>query len=217
MMGKVQSTKTWADLAEFIQDIHQRSGGVPNASTYKTLGNQALMLISDEAQCYKQVWTNAVDGGLTITGNSIAIPADCLSPESLEWDGLLMRRTTRDELDEDDMGWRTCNGVPSHWHVDTPNIVMDRIPEGVVTGKLTLRGTGTLPEFSDDPDDDNPLAYLPARFQIAPAYYVLAELPADLDNKSDAMRKQEYTEKWERERALLVAGLRKRNSERFEY
>ena len=218
-MGKDQTTKTWKELVGFIQDIDSRSGGSPNPQTYKVLANQALMIISELTDIGMTSWTNASGGGLTLSGNSFLIPATCLSPISVEWDGVPLERMEIIEMGlELAENWRTMTGpTPCAFAVEHPYIVLDLAPTGVTTGKLTMRGKGMLPEFSDDIADTNPLSLIPARWQLAPAYYVLSMLPADPTKAPDIARKQEYTAIWSTELKQMVVSLRRRTYERFEY
>jgi len=222
--------QTWANIAQFVSEVHKKEGGSPNPSFYRTLGNKALDIISQRMGGLADYeWTNAADGALTISGNSASLPENCLRVDSVEWDGIQLERRTAAELDVEMEGWRDDTGdTPSFFVTTGRSIVFDVAPQGSVVGKLVMHGTASLPSFSDEEDAVNPLSYLPAVLQLAPAYYILSRLPATKNviregnqiigiDDSEIQRKIEYTTLWQEELETVSSVANTRQHERFSY
>lgn len=171
---------TKADIVSFVTEFASSENAKPNRRIYEMLVSQALKDISEQTLLYKQTWTNADGGALTITGNEVNLGIDCIKIDRVEWEGSdkpLVRKSAA-EMDNDYPGWRTGNGRPIFYVVaDTRTILLSPAPTGDVTGKLTIRGSGYLPELVEDEGAQNPLVFVPAGSQIMVAYYVIAHLP----------------------------------------
>lgn len=211
---------TWADIADFVTEIHAKEGAKPNRSLYRTLGNQALAIISDMARPYHKSWSNAEDGDLTLTDNTVTLPIDCIEVYRVEWDGDEndLEYKMEEWLDENASGWRDDTGSnPAYYTKNGHQIMLDCAPTGTTTGLLTVRGQAYLPEFSDEEDAENPLAFLPLGYQLMPAYYVLANLPFDPQSPVEVARQARYEAMWERDLARLVGAVTTRKYQAVEY
>ena len=96
-------------------------------------------------------------------------------------------------------------------------IVFDVIPDSAADGILSVRGRGLMPEFSDALGAENPLSCLPRHFQIAPAYYILSQLPFDPEKPVEQMRYQKYSALWKQELDAIQTGMSSRKFERSTY
>ena len=212
---------TWTDnLYPFLRDLIEQEGAKPNVSTLRLLANQGLRIISRRTGLYEQAWSNATPGGaLTLVGASCLLPEDCYRVDRVEWgnsDTELPYRSTR-WLDTYQPGWREDHGEPSYHTRTGRYLLLSSIPVASPSGKLIVRGAGALPDFSDDPLEENPLQWFQSDYQLLPAYYVLAELPADPQNPKQALRSQKYAAYWQAGLAELTAAVAARATERFEY
>lgn len=223
----------WEDVLGYVQEVAPRDGARANASFYRTLGNQALRLISERTRMIYRFWDNSAAGDLALSGNGVLLPGDCMAVSSVEWSGDSLDRTSYAGLDRDSLGWRESVGDPSRFVVDGTSLVFDSAPQGVTTGKLVVRGFGFLPDFPEEDGAPNPLARLPKRFQIIPAYYIVANLPvviaqpagqtqegfqyAQMLTKRRYEVKAEHMELWERELRLLADEIGGRSREAFVY
>lgn len=184
--------RTWQTIAEYLTEFDKREGAEPVRSLYLTLGNQALAIISRKG-VYRKTWDNSSGGELTLTSATCPLPIDLLERLAVEYDGSdePLEFATVEQLDHPDSGepgWRTTTGDPDKYTIEGQNLVLNSIPSNA-TGKLVLRGTATLPEFSDTAGATNPLIYLPYEFQLLPAQYIISELPvtpAQLPNDTQA-------------------------------
>jgi len=225
---------TLKDLLQFIQAIDVRLGAKPEVNLYRQLLDEAVGVISERLGQFETSWDNDTGGELTLTSATCTLPIDCILPESIEWDGddNRLTKTTTDWLDYNRQGWRSATGDPTHWACNGRQILLSSIPSGTTTGKLVVRGRGTLPEFAAD-GSTNPLTYLPRRFERCPAYYVLAELPVvhveAIGDSSEAVRwageqtrkryeiRAEYRKKWEAELEALLGQIHRNRGIRFGY
>jgi hypothetical protein len=214
------SDLTWTDIVAFVQAVHEREGAKPNHDLYRVLGRQGLAIISEQSRCVAATWTNAAGGTLTLTGATAPLPADCVMVTAVEWGGNTLERTAAGGS-----GWGTEAGNPAGYVVEGNSVVLDSIPSS--TGPLVVYGWGSLPDFSDDPSDPNPLAFIPKRFQINPAYYILGHLPAVAKplitddgkllgmDKTELDRQARYMALWDVELPQVVAAMERRTLERF--
>lgn len=172
---------TWDDIVNFVSEIHTREGGQPSRVLYRTLANQCLRELAESTPIRRKVWPNdGADGSPVLTSNLVTLPVDLVTVEAVEWDSYsyLLVRTTIEQLDEMDFGWRTRTGDPTRFaQFHTTSLILDAAPTGTTTDKLVVRGTAYLPAFSDTPTDQNPLDYIPAGQQLIVAYYIMANLP----------------------------------------
>ena len=158
-------------------------------------------------------------GALTLTGASCLLPEDCYGLDRVEWedrDRELPFRSVK-WLDTYQPGWREDRGEPSYHTRTGRYLLLNSTPLEAATGKLIVRGWGALPDFSDDPLDENPLQWFQSDYQLLPAYYVLAELPADPQNALQSLRAQKYAAYWKSGVAELTAAVAARAAERYGY
>ena len=173
----------WADIMDYISAFVRSENATPNAGIYIRLANVALQQISRKTLCYERVLTNVEGGELSISGNIVTAIHDIIRVDRMEWDGSEHEvvRTTATEMDAAHCGWRDATGDPHHYvMVDAHTIMLSRAPTGGGTGKLTVRARCYLPVLTDNDDVQNPLVFLPTEAQLAPAYFVVANLPLPL-------------------------------------
>jgi len=221
--GRV-SQLTWKDIVDFITSVHTKEQARPNPGLYRILARQAIGIISARSRIYTRAWSNATGGRLVLSGNTCAIPIECLEITRVEWDGVdnPLDRNTEEILDEREPGWRDATGEPSAFALTGADLWLNATPSPPVVGKLVVRGISHLPDFSQREDtgeglEPNPLSWLPAHLQLSPAYYVLAELPADPEIKLEAARVIKYSALWEKALAELEGSANRRRLAEFEY
>jgi len=207
---------TWADIAEYVTDELKHEKSRPNRAHYLRLGNEAIQAISELGFVYETAWDND-NGDLTLSSATATLPIECIEVTAVEWDGddhPLPFKTVA-WLDDNESGWRTATGEPSYYTIEGHQLVLDSIPSGTTTGKLVVRGKGSLTDFVDG--GTNPLAYLPANIQLAPAHYILANLPVDNEDQTSVARQQKHERKWDRYEARMKAVIDGRKHEPFRY
>ncbi len=209
---------TWAEIAGYVNEVAGKEGAKPNASFLRLLANQALRVISRRALVYEKVWTNGAGGALTLSGAAAALPEDCYAVNRVEWDGSDNELPYRSIpwLDRNESGWRTATGEPSYHTRTGRYLLLDSIPATAV-GKLVVRGRGPLPDFSEEAEAENPLAWLPTDHQLLPAYYVLKELPVDPGKPAATQRRAEAETRWAEGLAALVAAVATREDQAFRF
>lgn len=170
---------TWSDTSNYIEEYYSKESTKPNRKLYEMLAAQALRIISERTHCYQKYWTNAGGGDLSIVGNYVALPSDCLSVERVEWDGTTypLERMSESQLDRDYNGWRTATGEPYAYCTPDAHTLLLSTSPGTSVGKLVIRGRAYLPDFSVAEGAANPLSYIPLGSQLMVAYYVLSQLP----------------------------------------
>lgn len=170
---------TWSDILDYVNSFYRFETALPNDKLFRMLASQALKDVSERALLYQKTWTNELTGDLTIADNVVTMPLDCIKVDRVEWnssDNPLSLFSIR-EFDLYISGWRTQTGAPSDYAMsDSHTMVLSTSP-GLATGSLTVRGRGYLPEFSEEPGDQNPLVFIPYGSQLMVAYYIIAELP----------------------------------------
>src|SRR3972149_4647403 len=174
--------RTWTDISNYVEDIMAKEGAKPQKRIIRALANEALGIISEQSRIYKNSWSNASGGALTLSANSATLPNDLILFESLEWDGddNTLDKTSESWLDNNQQGWRSDTGEPNKYALTGTQVILNTAPTGTTTGKLVIRGIGQLPEFPDPPEKSgatNPLTNLPWQHQLLPAFYVIANLP----------------------------------------
>jgi len=213
------SQLTWADIYHFVSQVDSREGGRPDPEFFRILGRQALGIISQEGRIYTTSWSNASGGDLTLSDNTVTLPRDLLEVTSVEWDGDDSKLELKTEvwLDEEEAGWRSATGEPDKYCLTGRDLILNTIPNAPTTGKVVIRGQAMLPDFSDDSDDPNPLTWLTTDLQLIPAYYILANLPADPENKRQLVRVQQYEAMWQQGLARIQASNNRRRYGKFRY
>lgn len=208
----------WSDIAEFVTEAQPKEGARPNAKFYRSLGRQCLGIISNEAKPFVSSWSNADGGSITLSGNSVELPIDCLTVDKVEWDGVEIYCKSAAALDIISPTWRSATGTaPAYYTKQGSTLMLDVAPSGVTTGKLTIRGTKALPDFSDDPLAPNPLDHIPEGHQYAPAYYILANLPVNQQDPAQVARQQQYMAMWKGELQGLIDHVAVRRGQGFSY
>jgi hypothetical protein len=209
--------KTWSDLQSFGESILLCETAAPNLTLLKSLANEGINEISGRIKNVYRSWSNAVDGGLTLTTNTFNLPTDMLKFTSVIWDGTELVECSEAELDSESNDWRTRTGIPCRFVRAGRAVMLDFIPEGTATGKLVVWGYGSLPLFSDAQGAENPLASIPAVYQMAPVYYALREYPVDPQSAMSVARQAKYAERWELSLANIVESANTLGREIFTY
>jgi len=209
---------TWDDVFEYVSNAIQRESARPSKNVCRIIANVGLGKISSAIE-WDNSWSNGVGGGLTLTGYTAPLPIDCLRVDGVEWDGSHnpLGRKTEGQLDYELPGWRDRAGEPAYHVVTAKNVLLSSTPAAPTTGKLVVRGVGLMPDFPEIGADPNPLIWLPAHLQIAPAYFVLAELEYDPDSPLEAARHDKYDKRWNAAFPEIVDVLRARRYEKHTF
>ena len=196
-----------SELITFITDNLPSSYKV-NPRRVRSLLNYAL----DQIEIREGEWSNtdAMDGMRSMT-----LPTACKVVTRAVYNEEELDKLTLFQMAEDYPDWKTATGDPSAFLVDGTNIILDSAPVSAPVGILKVYGYATLGHFSDDPDDINPLDYIPDGQQYAPAYYVLSQLPTDPRDPMDATRRQENFALWQQAKVDLDWAATKRRGELF--
>jgi hypothetical protein len=221
----MRNVRTWSGVIAIVQEEHQREGARPNAVLYLTLGDECLSEVALLTGLPRRVWTNAasVDGGtLTVSGNAVALPAECRKVTRVEWDGddKPLRFRSEETLDFESPGWRSATGEPTAYTIVGGELFLDTNPTGTLTGKLVVRGQGSFDPLSEDSSDPNPLADLPVDYGMMLAHYILAFLPVADDESMRPIserRQAKHEALWLRARSGLVAVANQRSRLAFKY
>ena len=207
----------WADIYTFVGNylkLEDQANAVPDPNFCLLLGNQGVKELSDEIGGVYQSWDNAAEGDLDLTDATTPLPGGFQIEETVLWDGAELSLRTIEHLDENHSGWRTATGTPYHYAKVGNALILSAIPSGTVTGKLVIWGWGDMVDFPalDEQDPLNPLADLPYRFQLLPAYYILKEWPVSGENNIETIRAARFEAMWTTGLSKLVSawGYRKR-------
>lgn len=230
-----RQSRTLVDIMTYVNEFISKEGARPTPEFVRILADQAVSEIADLAGASRTSWDNtAVTGALTLTGYTCPIPGECLLISSVEYDGSTnpLERVSVDQLDQEELGWRTATGDPSRWAVDGSNIVLNSTPSNAA-GKLTARGYGLTAAFSDTPGATNPLDSLIYPAQLAVAKYVVAYYPvipaqprtetdiaimaAQQETKRRMQVRADHMAMWEKERERAVDSMKARMYEEFSY
>ena len=224
---------TLEDLLTFIAEIYGKEAARPQRRLYLTYMNEAIGIIGDIMGPVETSWTNAEGGGLTLSGMTCAVPIDCVTPLTLEWDSVPLRRADRATFDSEDGLWRTATGTPAVWYSTGTHIYIDVTPTGTTVGMLRLRGLIGPPYFSEVAEAANPLTSIPQEFQLLPADYCLAQLPvipmqpasgnpeairyAEMQTQMRIAARDKHSERWAEGFARLSDRYAKRQGTPFTY
>lgn len=200
-------------LIQFVNAIKRKEGALPPPSVYMVLLDECLADIFRETKAFDTNWTNATDGDLDLDSSNVTnLPIACLSVRRVEWDGSdnPLERQSLEEMDYQNPGWRDQMGTTPTAFIPTGRRLFLNITPSDATGKLVVRGPGVPPR-------NDALAYLPIDVQLAPAKYILKQLPWDPEKPLEVARYQQYTAEWVVERGRVLAALRDRSLEEFEF
>ena len=146
--------KTWADIADFVSEIHAKEGAQPNRSFYRTLANQCLLDLAEAIPLLDKEWTN---GGTAddpvLSGYAITLPADCAQVDDVVWDdGQPIDRLTKQDMDLRNPDWRNDTGEPTAYCIpDNSSILLNSTPSGTTQGCITAINA-TPPAGGEDYD-----------------------------------------------------------------
>lgn len=202
---------TWKHILAFVTEVHTKEGAKPNPSHYQSLFRECLAHLFRVTEAYRASWTNAAGDVLSLSEYTVLLPIDCLKVTRVEWNGTdnELGRSSVEELDYLVPGWRTATGEPSYYAIESPNLILDSSPSDAV-GKLVARGFGY-------PGDDEALTYFPIDVQLAPARYILKELPSDPAIPMQRARYVRSSQGWAIAEPRILAALRDRTTEDFTY
>ena len=210
---------TWTEIAGYVNEVAGKEGAKPNASFLRLLANQALRVISRRALVYEKVWTN--DGGRGVDSErGGGRPAGGLLRGGPGGMGRKRQRTplsVHPVARSERVGMADGDGGAELSHArrgDTSCSIAFRPRR---RGKLVVRGRGPLPDFSEEAEAENPLAWLPTDHQLLPAYYVLKELPVDPSKPMAIQRRQDAETRWAEGLAELVAAVATREDQAFRF
>ena len=207
------SQLTDAKLMSFVETALKLEGTDSDAVFARALLRQAIAEAYRATKGYDSSWdNNAVDGVLTITGNSCPLPSDCLVVTRVEWDSnaITLENVSEEFLNTYQNTWRANTGEPDMCVETGWRIVLNRTPVVSPTGKLVIRGYGV-------PAEEDLLSALPADVQLVPAYYILSEWPFKAENKTAEIRAAKYTTKWIEGKPRMMQAIRERMLKPFEY
>jgi hypothetical protein len=229
-----RQSRTLNSILTYVNEFIDKEGAKPSPEFVRLLADQALAEIAEGSGAKRSTWTNATGGELTLTGNTVAMPSDCLLVTSIEFDGSdnPLERTTVGELDRDTPGWREETGDPDKWAIEGRNIVFNASASNA-EGKVVARGYGMLAAFSDTTGAENPLDTLPYPRQLSIAKYVVAHYPVAPDKprtdsewaviaaRDETRRREkvrdEHKAMWAAELAACVDWVKARSFEEFSY
>ena len=221
-MGVVASY-CYQDIIEHVDGLAGRMGASPSPKFVLQLCNQALREIAEEALPLKKTWTgNAAAGDNYIvavnTSDKVfafAKPLDLIRIIRVDYTDSTYPYTLEcwyhDALDMISAGWQSSSnatGVPTRYCVDADVIELN-VPIAIdYVSKFTVQGYAHLPAMTTtETVATTPLRYIPATWQLAFAWYVLSELPVDMENKNALVVQGRYQQKWEQARMKIIESL----------
>jgi len=197
--------KTWADdLLPFITGELPKPARVHD-DVYVRRVNIAIGIINDRAGGFESRWVNdGAAGSIVLSGATCTFPGDLLDARTIHWDGSEIHFKTVEQLEALDEDWRTRTGTPSYFTLTARGFVMDGNPGSDEGSDLEAWGSGCIPEQEFGVDSVtgveplNPFAYLRAPDQMAPAFYVLGNVPLYGRMREDVFAiQQDYRQQWQ--------------------
>jgi len=210
---------TAAQILEVVVEFHKGEGATINRALYLTLLNRALDEISDATGGFDTHWNNDSDdddyGTLELSDADVTFPSDLIDfdPHGVRWNGKQLAVTSIDRLDQGSEGWRSATGTPSAYARTARGIVLDVMPDGTTDAMLVIYGKGIIPHIADG---EGSIAYLGQHLQLLLADYIIAYLPIDYRNKSDAAiasmerERQRALGRWEGRLKNIAYSIKKR-------
>jgi hypothetical protein len=194
--------KEWVDIKTFYERYllkEVQAAKLASDETFcKMLGQTALSILAERTRFIDGSW-NTSGTSPSITDNYVSVPTDCLGISSVYFgvSGGQQNRLIEKErswMDLNIPGWQEATaGAPTYFVRSGSVIFFDVPPTG---GVITLYGHSDLPAWPKTGSDPNPLAMLPARFQLTPAYYILSEYPVSYENAVEVGRMKSFAQKW---------------------
>lgn len=213
----------YQDIIEHVDSLCGRSSAKPTPKFVLQLCNQALREIAVETKPMKKVWTgnaSAGDSNIAAVNTSSKVysflkPIDLIRIIRIDYTNGTIPYTleswTHDALDAVSPGWQDSSvqtGVPTRYCVDGDVIELN-VPIAIDdVAKITVQGYCHLPTMTAaETVSTTPLRYLPVAYQLSLAWYVLSELPVDVESKQAALQQARYTAKWEQARRSIIESL----------
>lgn len=202
---------TFQDLYDYIDNIIPKEGWRPNRAAIMAQCNAAL----DRFYCRDGEWKNTLD----LTGkHRIHIPMDCMSIDRVYYDEGLLEKVSQREMKEhygEDYYLVTDN--PNVYAILRSEIDFNCTFSSCPANTIRIEGVMSVGRFSENPAGENPLLYVPQRFQILPAYYTLAFGTINANDPSMVDIKNTYRQLWETEYREMMAGIDLRSGGEFLY
>ena len=181
-------------------------GGSRTDALYRNRANRALADINSRVGHFESHWNNdSTDetyGTLTLSGREVIFPGDLIDLTSARWNGRKMEEPGSEALlDEYDPYWRTTTGTPTAFVRNARGLTLNREYASDADGLLIVYGLGSIPLF-DPASAVNPLEYVPDIHHMLIADYMIATLPIELREKTDAqiaamqLMRAEAKERW---------------------
>lgn len=180
---------TFQDITDYVfMYLEDEMKQPPTPGQLRLLGNLAL----DSIQIRDSSWSNSDD----MTGLlSMTLPPDCNNVTRVVFNGDELQKTNLYTMDVQYPGWRDSVGIPTAYIQDGTDILLNAKPPAAAIGTLQIFGSASIGHFPLTDLDPNPLDYLPIAHQMAPAYYILSELPAYTE--VGQIRVQRFAAKWQ--------------------
>ena len=206
----------WGQVITIVEAFAAAEGVPKNDALYRALANQGIGKISTRVGHFETHWDNDTGGTLTLTTRYVTFPSDLIDVTSAYWDGSLLDEAPSAQwLDTYDSIWRTTDGGPTMFLRTGPGMTLNRAPTGSTTGYLVVYGTGCIPLFAEG-TEATPFDYIPDPHGLLLADYIIANMPVDFRDKSEAqiaaMRvlRTEAKQRWDEGLDLCVADIMKR-------
>jgi hypothetical protein len=201
---------TFEDVLQFVYNQKAITDKRPSREDVMSLANNALDMIDIKESSW---YNNDSLSGL----NSMNIPEDCIEVLRVVYNSEELEYKTVYELDQLNPDWRTSTDTIEFYTLDGTNVILNGIIGVATTSILYIYGKAKLPHFPNVVGDVNPLTYLESKFHLAPAYFVLANLPVDPDDKYQVARSMRYEDRWEKALSSISGSGKVRSSKPFSY
>lgn len=185
----------WSELLSFIQSELEYEGNTITEADALPPSNEAVDRIAEIVRPRPASW---LASALTSDALGYRLPQEMIGPlDSVTYDGEEIRYCPPRDYE------RYVNGS---YTIDEPVVwcvvgVYFRTNASSLT-LVNLNGYAALPHYEavetpPDPEAPDPMSYLPQRFALLPAYYVLMNFRAGADVAPEMARVQKYAAEWQ--------------------
>lgn len=202
---------TFQNLFDYVDNILPKEGWKPNRVAIMAQCNAAL----DRFYCRDGEWKNQI----SLTGkHNLHIPMDCMNLDEIYYNGDRLEKVSQSYIiDNFGPDYRTDVTTPTCYTVLRSMIEFNCTLSDCPALTVLMQGVMSVGRFSEDGTAENPLLYVPQRFQILPAYYVLAFGTINANDPSMVDIKNTYRQLWETEYREMMAGIDLRSGGEFLY
>lgn len=202
---------TFQDIFDFVDNVLPKDGWKPNRAAVMAQCNAAL----DRFYCRDGVWRNKTD----LSGkNRLHIPIDCMMIDRIYFDGGLLEKLSQHQIAESyGYDYATVTGTPEAYALLRSEIDFNCLFTSCAVDTIQIEGVMNVGRFSEDPTVENPLLYIPQRYQMLPAYYALAFGTINANDPSMVDIKNTYRQLWETEYREMMAAIDLRSGGEFIY